>query len=144
MRAGDKGKIALIISLFVAWQKESIRLAKKENGYGATGYTIGKFIGEWVATIADVDGQASVKTFKNQLEAMNRVSRKYNIKTIESTTMLLRLDKELVKNVKAVQTVKSVRLNRDDREKVASVLRKNGFTDNQVASIMMFGVLGNK
>jgi len=144
MRKGDDFKIKLIISLFLAWSREVKRLGNKETVYGKTGYTIGKFIGEWVDTIGDVDGQASAKSFKNRVEAMSRVSKKYDIRTIESISMLARYDKEMVKSPKATATVKSVRFTRDQREKMAMVLRKNGFTDAQVASAMLFGVMGNK
>lgn len=144
MRKGDDFKIKLIISLFLAWTREVKRLGNKDTVYGKTGYTIGKFITEWVDSIGDVDGQTSAKSFKNRVEAMARVSKKYDIRTIKSIAMLCRLDQGLVKTPKQVATVKNVRFSREQREKMALVLRKGGFTDAQVASVMLFGVMGNK
>lgn len=142
----NKGAISLIIDLYLVWKKENARLAKlKDTKYGKVGYTVGKFIGEWVETMPDGDIQASAKTYKNYVEAMNRVAVKYKVATIDSTYMLNRLDKEMVKTPKPVaKETPSVRFNRERKEKAASVLRKAGFTDREVASLLAFGALGNK
>lgn len=142
----NKGAISLIVDLYLVWKKENTRLSKfKATKYGKTGFTIGKFIGEWIESMPDLDTQASAKTYKNYVEAMNRVAVKYQPATITSTTMLNRLDKEMVKAPKVVvKPTPSVRLTRDEKEKIASVLRKAGFSDNKVASLLAFGALGNK
>lgn len=142
-----KQKISLIIDLYLVWKKENNRLSKlKMTKYGKPGYTIGKFIGEWVESMPDLDIQKSAKSLKNQVEAMNRVAVVYKPATITNTSMLARLDAELAakknKGKPVAKPTPSVRLTRDEKEKAASVLRKAGFSDNKVASLLAFGALG--
>jgi hypothetical protein len=79
---------------------------------------------------------------------MNRVTVVYKPATITNTSMLARLDAELAakknKGNPVAKPTPSVRFTRDEKEKAASVLRKAGFSDNKVASLLAFGALGNK
>ncbi len=144
-----KQNIALVIDLYLVWKKENNRLSKlKVTKYGKVGYTIGKFIGEWVESMPDLDIQKSAKSLKNQVEAMNRVAVVYKPATITNFAMLARLDADITakknKGKAVVKEAPSVRFNREKKEKAASVLRKAGFTDREVASLLAFGALGNK
>ena len=144
-----KQNIALVIDLYLVWKKENNRMSKlKVTKYGKVGYTIGKFIGEWIESMPDLDIQKSAKSLKTQVEAMNRVTVVYKPATITNTSMLARLDAELAakknKGKPVAKPTPSVRLTRDEKEKAASVLRKAGFSDNKVASLLAFGALGNK
>lgn len=90
----EKGKIGLLISLYNVWRKESDRLASlAENPYGATGFTIGKFIAEWKSTLEYESDQTMAVSYKKKLEQLHRVAlRNIDINKIVSTTHLAELD----------------------------------------------------
>ena len=85
-----KEKMVLIIFLYKTWAKESDRLASlPENPFGATGFTVGKFIVEWSKTLEYGHQKALAVSFKKRIEEMHRVALKgIDINKILDTKML--------------------------------------------------------
>jgi hypothetical protein len=85
-----KEKMQLIIFLYKTWAKESDRLASlPENPFGATGFTVGKFIAEWSKTLEYEHQKALAVSFKKRIEEMHRVALKgIDINKILDTKML--------------------------------------------------------
>lgn len=88
--SNSKQKIQLIIFLYKTWAKESDRLASlAENPYGATGFTIGKFVGEWLGTLEYDDERATARSFKARIQEMHQCAQKgIDITKILNTSML--------------------------------------------------------
>ena len=86
----EKGAITLIVFLYKTWAKESNRLASlADNPYGATGFTVGKFIAEWSNTLEYAHQKALAVSFKKRIEEMHRVALKgIDINKILDTKML--------------------------------------------------------
>lgn len=92
----EKGKIAVLVMLYKTWVQASNRLASmaEDNPYGATGFTVGKFIGEWKLTLVYEADIKQAVSYKKQIEAIHRVAlRGYDTNTITSTTHLAELDR---------------------------------------------------
>lgn len=124
---------------FATWQKlRRMAEKKKENPFGATGLTAGKFVTLWVEHCgSDIDHvQRSIKALKNTLEMMDRVNKRIDLRTIKSVYQLRENDKKPVKKAAPDKTA-NVKFVSSDREKIAASLRKAGFTDRQVAAVLV-------
>lgn len=124
---------------FATWQKlRRMAEKKKENPFGATGLTAGKFINLWVENCgSSVDHvQRSIKALKNTLEMMDRVNKRIDLRTVKSVYQLRENDKKQKVNGDDKKP-SNVKFSRDEREKIAASLRKNGFTDRQIAHILV-------
>jgi hypothetical protein len=131
----DKGAITLIVFLYKTWAKESNRLASlADNPYGATGFTVGKFIAEWSSTLEFTDQRTRAVSFKKRIEQMHRVASKgIDINKIMNTAHLAELD--VKKDIKQVAT-KPAKPSAKRLAKLAEILLANGATKAEVAYLI--------
>ena len=131
----DKGAITLIAFLYKTWAKESNRLASlADNPYGATGFTVGKFIAEWSSTLEFTDQRTRAVSFKKRIEQMHRVAQRgIDVSKIMNTAHLAELD--VRKDVKKVAT-KPAKPSVKRLAKLAEILLANGATKAEVAYLI--------
>ena len=131
----DKGAITLIAFLYKTWAKESNRLASlADNPYGATGFTVGKFIAEWSSTLEFTDQRTRAVSFKKRIEQMHRVAQRgIDVSKIMNTAHLAELD--VKKDVKKVAT-KPAKPSAKRLAKLAEILIPNGATKAEVAYLI--------